>query len=74
MTSIIRVGQSKFVTVQIDEDSNERIMNCIKTLSELESERAVQEIFLADTKTAFSRMLGAQEVRRGFVAFTVLCG
>ncbi|KAJ7837055.1 coatomer protein [Mycena olivaceomarginata] len=63
MTSIIRVGQSKFVTVQIDEDSNERIMNCIKTLSELESERAVQEIFLADTKTAFSRMLGAQEKR-----------
>jgi coatomer subunit beta len=62
MTSIIRVGQSKFATVQIDEDSNERIMNCIKTLSELETENAVQEIFLADTKTAFSRMLGAQEV------------
>ncbi|KAF8216278.1 coatomer beta subunit [Mycena galopus ATCC 62051] len=63
MTSIIRVGQSKFVTVQIDEDSNERIMNCIKTLSELETESAVQEIFLEDTKTAFSRMLGAQEKR-----------
>ncbi|KAJ7684598.1 coatomer protein [Mycena polygramma] len=63
MTSIIRVGQSKFVTVQIDEDSNERIMNCIKTLSELETEHAVQEIFLEDTKTAFSRMLGAQEKR-----------
>jgi vesicle coat complex subunit len=60
MTSIIRVGQSKFVTVQIDEDSNERIMNCIKTLSELESERAVQEIFLADTTTVFSRMLGVR--------------
>ncbi|KAJ7243405.1 coatomer protein [Mycena haematopus] len=53
MTSIIR----------IDEDSNERIMNCIKTLSELETETAVQEIFLEDTKTAFSRMLGAQEKR-----------
>jgi vesicle coat complex subunit len=43
MMSIIRVRQSKFVTVQINEDSNERIMNCIKTLSELESEHAGQE-------------------------------
>lgn len=63
MASIIRVGQSKFVTVQIDEDSSERIMNCIQTLSELEEQPAVQEIFLHDTQTAFSRMLGAQEVR-----------
>jgi vesicle coat complex subunit len=62
MTSIIRVGQSKFVTVQIDEDSNERIMNCIQTLSELEAQPAVHEVFLEDTKMAFSKMLGAQEV------------
>ncbi|KAF9562275.1 coatomer protein [Agrocybe pediades] len=63
MTSIIRVGQSKFVTVQIDEDSMERIMNCIQTLSELKSQPAVQEMFLEDTKTAFTKMLGAQEKR-----------
>ncbi|KIM38155.1 hypothetical protein M413DRAFT_447920 [Hebeloma cylindrosporum] len=63
MTSIIRVGQSKFVTVQIDEDSNERIMNCIQTLSELEALPAVHEVFLEDTKMAFSKMLGAQEKR-----------
>jgi len=31
MTSIIRVGQFKLVMMQIDEDSNERIMNCIQT-------------------------------------------
>lgn len=62
MTSVIRVGQSKFVTVQIDEDSNERIMNCIQTLSELEEQPAVHEIFLTDTKAAYSKMLGAQEV------------
>ncbi|KAG6901575.1 hypothetical protein C0995_010343 [Termitomyces sp. Mi166 len=61
MTSIIRVGQSKFVTVHIDEDSNERIMNCIQTLSELETQPAVQEVFLKDTKAAYSKMLGAQE-------------
>jgi vesicle coat complex subunit len=67
MTSLIRVGQSKFVMVQIDEDSNERIMNCIQTLSELEVQPAVHEIFLRDTKAAFSKMLGAQEVYLPFM-------
>jgi len=62
MTSIIRVGQSKFVTAQIDEDSNERILNCIQTLSELEQLPSVQHIFLEDTKAAYSKMLVAQEV------------
>jgi coatomer subunit beta len=65
MTSVIRVGQSKFVTVQIDEDSLERIMNCIQTLSELDvkAKAEVQEIFLKDGRKAFGRMLGAQEKR-----------
>jgi coatomer subunit beta len=40
--------------VQIDEDSNERIMNYIQTLSELEAQTAVHEVFLEDTKMAFS--------------------
>ncbi|KAF6753335.1 coatomer beta subunit, partial [Ephemerocybe angulata] len=63
MTSIIRVGQSKFVTVPIDEDSSERVMNCIQTLSELNTEKAVHEAFLDDTKDAYTKMLGAQEKR-----------
>lgn len=65
MTSIIRVGQSKFVTIQIDEDSNERIMNCIQTLSELDvdgQKEVLREMFLDDTKKAFEKMLSAQEV------------
>ncbi|KAG1887545.1 coatomer beta C-terminal region-domain-containing protein [Suillus fuscotomentosus] len=61
MTSIIRVGQSKFVTVPIDEDSNERILNCIQTLSELQEKSIVHDIFLKDTKAAHSKMLVAQE-------------
>lgn len=61
MTSIIRVGQSKFVTVPIDEDSNERILNCIQTLSELQEKSIVHDIFLKDTKAAYSKMLVAQE-------------
>ncbi|RXW23073.1 hypothetical protein EST38_g2770 [Candolleomyces aberdarensis] len=63
MTSIIRVGQSKFVTVPIDEDSSERVMNCIQTLVELSTDRAVHEAFLDDTKSAYSKMLTAQEKR-----------
>ncbi|KAF8730552.1 hypothetical protein AX14_005483 [Amanita brunnescens Koide BX004] len=63
MTSLIRVGQSKFVTVPIDEDSSERIMNCIQSLSELEQAPAVHQIFLHDTRETFSKMLGAQEKR-----------
>ncbi|KAJ3826913.1 coatomer protein [Lentinula raphanica] len=78
MTSIIRVGHAKSSpapgapVVQIDEDSTERIMNCIQTLSDLtgktkvdtdDDEAIVKEIFLRDTKKAFERMIGAQEKR-----------
>ncbi|KIK68837.1 hypothetical protein GYMLUDRAFT_34829 [Collybiopsis luxurians FD-317 M1] len=80
MTSIIRVGHAKSSpapgapVVQIDEDSTERIMNCIQTLSELTGgaraesritaeDTAIKEIFLKDTKKAFERMIGAQEKR-----------
>ena len=63
MASVIRVGQSKFVTVPIDEDSTERIMSCIQTLSELESAPAVHEIFLKNTEAAYTKMVAEQEVR-----------
>ena len=61
MTSVIRVGQSKFVTIPIDEDSQERIMNCLQTLRELQIKKDVEEIFLNDTKAAYSKMISAQE-------------
>lgn len=61
MTSLIRVGQSKFVAIPIDEDSSERIMTCIQTLSDLTTETAVHDVFLEDTKAAYSKMLQAQE-------------
>lgn len=64
MTSIIRVGQSKFVTHPIDEDSQERTMNCINTLSDLEVTSVAEAAFLDDTKTAYTKMLAAQEVFR----------
>jgi coatomer subunit beta len=64
MTSVIRVGQSKFSTVPIDEDSQERIMNCIQTLASLElsKDEGVKEIFLKDTKQAYAKMVATEEV------------
>jgi coatomer subunit beta len=63
MTSIIRVSQLKFVVVPIDEDFNERILNCIQTLSELQEKSIVHDIFLKDTKAAYPKVLVAQEVQ-----------
>lgn len=62
MTSVSRVGQSKFVTALIDKDSNKRILNCIQTLSEREGKPAVHEIFSREKKAAYSEILAAQEV------------
>jgi coatomer subunit beta len=64
MTSVIRVGQSKFSAVPIDEDSQERIMNCIETLAQLQGSKVIKEVFLKDTKSAYARMVATEEVCR----------
>ncbi|KAF8488690.1 putative coatomer complex beta chain [Gautieria morchelliformis] len=61
MTSTIRVGQSKFVTAPIDEDSQERILACVQTLSELKEKKLVNDIFLEDTKAAYAKMVATEE-------------
>ena len=66
LTSVVRVGQSKFAAVPIDEDSQERILNCIQTLSEVRDDAAITDIFLHDTKAAYAKMVDTEEVR--FVA------
>jgi coatomer subunit beta len=62
MTSVIRVGQSQFASAPIDEDSSERIMTCIETLSQIKDEPAISDIFLRDTKNAYAKMVAAEEV------------
>lgn len=62
MTSIIRVGQSKFAAVPIDEDSQERIMNCVETLAQLQNSNVMHDVFLKDTKAAYSTMVKTEEV------------
>ncbi|KZS93333.1 coatomer protein [Sistotremastrum niveocremeum HHB9708] len=61
MISIIRVGQSEFVTMPIDEDSQDRILQCVQSLSELDGQPAVEEIFLHDTKAAYAQMVSNEE-------------
>lgn len=72
MTSIVRVGQSKFAAATIDEDSQERILECIETLAGLQASEigneqgkdAVQEVFLHDTKAAYAKMVEAEEKKK----------
>jgi coatomer subunit beta len=65
MTSIVRVGQSKFAQAPIDEDSTERIMTCVQTLATSKTEEARDEeaidVFLTDTKQAYAKMIVAEE-------------
>lgn len=63
MTSIVRVGQSKFSAAPIDEDSQERIMTCVQTLASVQEPevRDATDVFLHDTKAAYAKMVAAEE-------------
>jgi coatomer subunit beta len=64
MSSIIRIGQSQFVKTKIDEDSVDRIMNCFRALAEYKQIKDVEEVFLKETKLAYTTMLAAEESSR----------
>lgn len=65
MTSIIRVGQSQFVSVPIDEDAQERILNCLQSLADFGShkpqEQPIKEVFMHDTQQAYAKMVAHEE-------------
>ena len=65
MTSIIRVGQSHFATVPIDEDAQERITNCLQSLADFahtpEAQGPIEEVFLHDTQAAYAKMVAHEE-------------
>lgn len=64
MISIIRVGQSKFVKAPIDEDSVDRIMNCVRSLAEFAQRKELETTFLEDTRKAFRAMVQVEEKKR----------
>ncbi|GAA6008702.1 hypothetical protein JCM10207_001691 [Rhodosporidiobolus poonsookiae] len=68
MTSIIRVGQSHFASVPIDEDAQERILACLQALAtssaaaaDAATARVVEDIFLRDTQQAYATMVAHEE-------------
>ena len=61
MSSIVRVGQSQFVKTRIDEDSVDRIMSCFSALAEYKDIKDIQDVFLTDTKSAYTTMLHAED-------------
>lgn len=64
MSSIIRVGNSRFVKVRIDEDSVDRIMTCFRAVAEFADIKDVEDVFLKETKSAYTTMLGAEHTAR----------
>ena len=61
MSSIIRVGQSHFVKTRIDEDSVDRIMSCFRALAEFKQIKDIEDVFLSETKLAYTTMLVAED-------------
>ena len=64
MISIIRVGQSQFVKTFIDEDSVDRIMSCVRSLSEFSEKKELEAVFLEDTRKSFATMVATEEKKR----------
>lgn len=64
MISIIRVGQSQFVKTFIDEDSVDRIMSCVRSLSEFSEKKELEAVFLEDTRRSFATMVATEEKKR----------
>lgn len=61
MVSILRVGESSFVSKKIDEDSADRIFSCIKFLTNDEDVELIESGFLDDTKDAFRAQIETEE-------------
>ncbi|OBA23951.1 Coatomer, beta subunit [Metschnikowia bicuspidata var. bicuspidata NRRL YB-4993] len=64
MVSILRFGESAFTPKKIDEDSADRILACVKFLTDAEDTDIISKGFLDDTKDAFkSQIRGEQEIK-----------
>ncbi|KAF1911677.1 coatomer subunit beta [Ampelomyces quisqualis] len=64
MISVIRVGQSQFVKTLIDEDSIDRIMSCVRCLSEFSQSKDLEQVYLKDTRKSFAAMVQTEEKKR----------
>ncbi|CAO3667566.1 unnamed protein product [Rhizopus microsporus] len=62
MTSILRIGQSKFVAFEIDEDSYDRIMQDLRVVGSADNS-TVDRVYLEETREAYAKQLQAQDKR-----------
>ncbi|CAO3622895.1 unnamed protein product [Cunninghamella blakesleeana] len=63
MTSIIRIGQSQFVSYHIDEDSYDRIMQDLRVVGGHSRDNIVENVFLKETKVAYAKQIQDEERR-----------
>lgn len=68
MVSILRVGESKFASKKIDEDSADRILSCIKYLNDDEDSELIEKSFLDDTKDSFKAQIASSETKKAEAA------
>lgn len=64
MISMIRVGQSQFTKLPIDEDALDRIMACFRSLAEFSQKKELEDVFLTETRKSFRAMVQAEEAKR----------
>ncbi|KAI8982127.1 adaptin N terminal region-domain-containing protein [Mycotypha africana] len=63
MTSILRIGQSKFVAFEIDEDSYDRIMQDLRVVGSAGQDKEIDNVYLKETREAYAKQLQAEEKR-----------
>lgn len=64
MVSILRVGESTYVTKKIDEDSADRILACIKFLTDEQDSKLIAQGFLEDTKDAYKAQIVSEQTKK----------
>ncbi|GAN00994.1 coatomer protein [Mucor ambiguus] len=63
MTSILRIGQSKFVAFEIDEDSYDRIMQDLRIVGTAGQSEEISTVYLQDTREVYAKQLQAEDKR-----------
>lgn len=64
MVSILRVGESSYAARRIDEDLADRILACIKFLTDAEDSELIAQGFLDDTRDAYRAQVQSEVARQ----------
>ncbi|CCH42484.1 hypothetical protein BN7_2029 [Wickerhamomyces ciferrii] len=64
LVSILRVGQTSYVSKKIDEDSGERILTAITYIAEGKESKLLEVAFLEATKDAYKEQVEAEDKRK----------